>query len=73
MSAKQQVNKLGDYIMENIPGEPNQSEGAVDVAIRLLEKYRIALEDITGELGVPQANYPMPVSNAWKIAMEALS
>jgi len=31
-----QVNRLADFIMANIPGEPSRSEGAVDTAIRLL-------------------------------------
>lgn len=33
---KGQIEKLANFIMENIPGEPSQSEGAVDTAIRLL-------------------------------------
>lgn len=31
-----QVNRLAEFIMHNIPGEPSQSQGAVDTAIRLL-------------------------------------
>lgn len=31
-----QIEKLADFIMNEIPGEPSQSEGAVDTAIRLL-------------------------------------
>ena len=31
-----QINKLAKFIMDEIPGEPSESEGAVDVAIRLL-------------------------------------
>lgn len=35
-----QIQRLAKYIMQNVPGEPSQSEGAVDTAIRLLrEKY----------------------------------
>ncbi len=31
-----QVARLGDFIMENITGEPSRNEGAIDTAIRLL-------------------------------------
>jgi len=31
-----QINKLSAFIIENVPGEPSQSQGAVDTAIRLL-------------------------------------
>jgi hypothetical protein len=31
-----QVRRLGTYIIDHVPGEPSQSEGAVDTAIRLL-------------------------------------
>lgn len=36
----EQISRLANYIMEHVTGEPSQSEGAVDTAIRLLrEKY----------------------------------
>lgn len=35
---EKQIDKLATFIMENIPGEPSESEGAVDTAIRLLSK-----------------------------------
>lgn len=36
----EQISQLANYIMQNVPGEPSRSEGAVDTAIRLLrEKY----------------------------------
>ena len=35
-SPEEQLARLADYIMTEIPGEPSQSEGAVDTAIRLL-------------------------------------
>lgn len=31
-----QVRRLADFIVENFPGEPSRSEGAIDTAIRLL-------------------------------------
>ena len=31
-----QIDRLARFIMDEIPGEPSQSEGAVDTAIRLL-------------------------------------
>ena len=36
---KVQVDRLAKFIVENIPGEPSKSEGAVDCAIRLLSKH----------------------------------
>lgn len=35
-SLESQVERLANFIMQNIPGEPSQSQGAVDTAIRLL-------------------------------------
>jgi len=35
-TAEEQIERLADFIMQEIPGEPSQSEGAVDTAIRLL-------------------------------------
>ena len=37
----EQIDKLAKFIMENIPGEPSESEGAVDTAIRLLSNKEI--------------------------------
>jgi len=31
-----QIDRLAKWIIENVPGEPSQSEGAIDTAIRLL-------------------------------------
>jgi hypothetical protein len=33
-----QIKALADWIMSNVPGEPSQSEGAVDTAIRVMAK-----------------------------------
>ena len=33
-----QINRLAQFIMDEAPGEPRQSEGAVDTAIRLLRE-----------------------------------
>jgi hypothetical protein len=35
-SLESQVDRLAKFIMDQIPGEPSQSEGAIDTAIRLL-------------------------------------
>lgn len=34
-----QVGRLAQYILDNVPGEPSQSQGAVDTAIRLLTNF----------------------------------
>ena len=44
-SLSSQIDKLASFIMKNIPGEPCQSEGAVDTAIRLLKRAYV------GDLG----------------------
>jgi len=31
-----QIDRLARFIMEEVPGEPSQSEGAVDTAIRIM-------------------------------------
>ncbi len=36
--AKQQIEKLANFIMSEIPGEPSQSEGAIDCAIRIMRE-----------------------------------
>lgn len=35
-TAEQQIERLADFILAEVPGEPSQSQGAVDTAIRLL-------------------------------------
>jgi hypothetical protein len=35
-----QIDKLANFIMENIPGEPSRNEGAIDTVIRLLKKWK---------------------------------
>lgn len=72
MSAKQQTKIIADYIMANVPGEPSRDEGAGDCAVRLLDTYRTILKQIMDELGVPGANYPAPVANAYGLAKCAL-
>jgi len=39
-TAQQQIDRLARFIMEEVPGEPSQSQGAVDTAIRLLRKEK---------------------------------
>lgn len=35
-----QINRLAEFIMTEVPGEPSQSEGACDTAIRLLKRWK---------------------------------
>ena len=39
-----QIGRLADFIMREIPGEPSQSQGAVDTAIRLLKQIVVLRE-----------------------------
>jgi len=34
-----QVQRLADYILKEVEGEPSQNEGAIDTAIRLLKMH----------------------------------
>jgi glycerol-3-phosphate dehydrogenase len=40
-SLESQVARLAAYIVENVPGEPSRSEGAIDCAIRLLRESKV--------------------------------
>lgn len=35
-SPQQQIDRLAKFIMEEVPGEPSEDQGAVDTAIRLI-------------------------------------
>jgi hypothetical protein len=46
MNANKEIDRLAKYLMENYPneidkGDPVHSESAVDVAIRLLDRFKI--------------------------------
>jgi hypothetical protein len=43
-SLESQVQRLADFIVEFVPGEPSQSEGAIDTAIRLLTDCYVPAE-----------------------------
>lgn len=36
-SAGAQIDRLATFILQNVPGEPSQNQGAVDTAIRLID------------------------------------
>lgn len=40
MSEREQINKLAEFIMHKVPGEPSKDEGAVDCAIRIIARLR---------------------------------
>ena len=39
-----QIDKLALFIMNNVPGEPSQSESAVDCAIRIMQTQKKKLD-----------------------------
>ena len=41
-----EIGRLAAFIMDEVPGEPSRSEGAVDVAIRLIQRLR----ELEGEI-----------------------
>ena len=46
---QEQIDRLANYILANVEGEPSQSEGAVDCAIRVLGSFRADLETARAE------------------------
>ncbi len=45
-TSKQEIDKMANYIMKNIDGEPSQSEGAVDTIIRVYEYTKAHSKDL---------------------------
>jgi hypothetical protein len=41
-----EVERLASFIMDEIPGEPSQSEGAIDCAIRLLRDQAATIQRV---------------------------
>jgi hypothetical protein len=41
-----QIKRLADFIVDEVPGEPSQSEGAIDTAIRVIRKLMEPTESI---------------------------
>lgn len=39
----QQIDRLAQFILDEVPGEPSQDQGAVDTAIRVIREYKAAL------------------------------
>jgi hypothetical protein len=50
-TCEEQIGRLATFIMNEIPGEPSRSEGAVDCAIRLLRKGDL-LNDLVDHLAI---------------------
>jgi hypothetical protein len=48
-TSQQQVDRLAKFIMEEVPGEPSHSEGAVDTAIRII-RHALDLQQRDAEL-----------------------
>ena len=45
MSAQEQIEKLANFIMAEIDGEPSESEGAGDTAIRIIRNLKTRAEN----------------------------
>lgn len=45
-SLQGQIDKLADFILEEVEGEPSQSEGAVDTAIRVIRGLQKEVEEL---------------------------
>jgi chromosome segregation ATPase len=44
-----EINRLAEFIMTNVAGEPSQSQGACDTAIRVIGELRARVEELTEE------------------------
>jgi hypothetical protein len=44
-----QIDTLANFILHSVPGEPSQSQGAVDTAIRVITTLREELAQVTQE------------------------
>jgi len=44
---RKQIDRLAQFIMDEIPGEPSENEGAIDCAIRVMTQSFLAHEHIT--------------------------
>ena len=45
---RDQINRLAQYIVHNVPGEPSQDEGAVDTAIRIMKEAFATIWELRG-------------------------
>ena len=53
----QQIERLANFIMNNIPGEPSKSEGAIDTAMRILSSSRTELlKELKGKAEMMKLN-----------------
>lgn len=50
-SLAEQVDTLANYIMADVPGEPSQSQGAVDTAIRVMQEMATERTNLGREAG----------------------
>ncbi|MBM6615609.1 DUF1642 domain-containing protein [Desemzia sp. RIT804] len=66
-----QIEKLANFIMEHVPGEPSKSEGAVEVAIRLLSKQeKPVIPKFVANYIEKEKNSPYPtLANAYHNSM----
>ena len=54
-TAKSQIDRLGKFIMDEVPGEPSRSEGAVDTAIRIIRELRAEKNERTVFGALPES------------------
>ena len=45
----EQIDKLASWIIRNVPGEPSQSEGAGDCAIRIISRLRARVAELDAD------------------------
>ena len=55
---KEAVDKLANFIMADVDGEPSEDEGAVDCAIRIIKQQTERIEELEGILYGPSCKRP---------------
>ena len=64
-SAKNQIDKLADFIMNEVDGEPSQNEGAGDCAARIIRELRAEVERLKQKLKTSGDPLPYLSSGEW--------
>lgn len=60
-SLDSQINRLANFIMESIKGEPSKSEGAVDCAIRIMTEMKQRAEK--AEIFIKNVCFECPIED----------
>ena len=63
MSAREQIDKLANFIMAEVEGEPSESEGAGDTAIRIIRALQEKVESRQDDVNLWQCMKEAGIDN----------